>query len=58
MTHRDSRFLRTPPYAFQIGAVAAVGAVWKLLTQAAREEREADQDQAGKAATPPNRRQA
>jgi hypothetical protein len=56
ITRRDTAFLRTPPYAFEIGAAAAAVAIWKLLTQAARDEREADQ--AGNAATPPSRLQA
>jgi hypothetical protein len=57
MSRRDSRFLRTPPYAFEIGAVAAAVSIWKLLTRAARDEEERA-GQAGKEATPPNRLQA
>jgi hypothetical protein len=57
MARKDSRFLRTPPYAFEIGAVAAAISIWKLLTRAERDEEERP-GQAGKEAMPPNRRQA
>jgi hypothetical protein len=57
MSRKDTRFLRTPPYAFEIGAVAAAFSIWKLLARAEREEAEGP-GQAGKEAMPPNRRQA
>jgi hypothetical protein len=53
---KDTRFLRTPPYAFEIGIVVAAGALWQLLTQGARDESE--EDQAGSATDPAERAQA
>jgi hypothetical protein len=53
---KDTRFLRTPPYAFEIGVVVAAGALWQLLTRGARDESE--EDQAGSEATPADRAQA
>jgi hypothetical protein len=49
-TSKDRRFLHTPPYAWEIGAVAAAGAIWKLLKTADKAERESTQ--AGNAAEP------
>ena len=57
MTSRDKRFLHTPPYAFELGLLAAAGAVWQLLTRGAREESEL-QDQVGSETMPPERTQA
>jgi hypothetical protein len=56
MIAKDTRFLRTPPYAFEIGVVVAAGALWQLLSRGAREESE--QDQAGSATVPADRAQA
>jgi hypothetical protein len=56
MAPKDKRFLHTPPYAFEIGVVIAAGAAWQLLTRGAREE--AEQDQVGSEAMPPERTQA
>jgi len=53
---KDTRFLRTPPYAFEVGVVVAAGALWQLLTRGAREESE--DDQAGSEVTPAERAQA
>ncbi len=53
---KDTRFLRTPPYAYEIGVVVAAGALWQLLTRGAREE--SDEDQVGSAAAPAERAQA
>ena len=53
---KDTRFLRTKPYAFEIGVAVAAGALWQLLTRGARDESE-DDDQAGSAATPDSRAQ-
>ena len=55
-TAKDTRFLRTPPYAFELGTLVAAGALWQLLTRGARDESE-DDDQAGSAATPDSRAQ-
>lgn len=52
---KDRRFLHTPPYAWEIGVVAAAGAIWKLLTKAEPDE---DAAQADKPADPPVRAQA
>jgi hypothetical protein len=54
-TTKDKRFLRTPPYAFEVGVVVAAGALWQLLTRGARDESE--EDQAGSDATPADRAQ-
>ena len=54
-TAKDTRFLRTPPYAFEVGVVVAAGALWQLLTRGARDESE---DQAGSDAMPADRAQA
>ena len=56
ITSRDKRFLHTPPYAWEIGVLAAAGAIWQLLTRAEREEREAAHS--GRAMRPPERTQA
>ena len=53
---KDKRFLRTKPYAFEIGVALAAGALWQLLTRGARDESE--QDQAGIDAMPADRAQA
>jgi hypothetical protein len=53
---KDTRFLRTKPYAFEIGVAVAAGALWQLLTRGARDESE--QDQAGSDAMPADRAQA
>jgi hypothetical protein len=53
---KDTRFLRTKPYAFEIGVAVAAGALWQLLTRGARDE--AEQDQAGSDAMPADRAQA
>jgi len=55
-TAKDTRFLRTPPYAFEVGVVVAAGALWQLLTRGARDE--GDEDQVGSEATPADRTQA
>ena len=55
-TSKDRRFLHTPPYAWEIGVVAAAAAIWKLLSTAEHAERE--QDQAGSATPAPIRTQA
>ena len=55
-TSKDTRFLRTPPYAFEVGVVVAAGALWQLLTRGARDEHE--QDQAGSETMPAERAQA
>ena len=53
---KDTRFLRTKPYAFEIGVAVAAGALWQLLTRGARDE--AEQVQAGSDAMPADRAQA
>src|SRR5205823_13291925 len=53
---KDKRFLNTPPYTFELGVLVAAGALWQLLTRGAREE--AEQDQVGSDAMPPERTQA
>lgn len=58
MVKRDTDFLRTPPYAFEIGAAAAAVAIWRLLTKGVADERDGQAAQAGKEATPPERPQA
>jgi hypothetical protein len=55
---RDTDFLRTPPYAFEIGAAAAAVAIWRLLTKGLDDERAAQAAQAANTATPPERLQA
>jgi hypothetical protein len=58
---RDTDFLSTPPYAYEIGAAAAAVAIWRLLTKGVADERDAQAAQAaqaGKEATPPERLQA
>jgi len=55
-TSKDTRFLRTPPYAFEWGVVVAAGALWQLLTRGARDEAE-QEDQAGSDPTPASRAQ-
>jgi hypothetical protein len=57
VTSRDKRFLHTPPYAFELGLLAAAGAVWQLLTRGAREEAEL-RNQVGSETMPPERTQA
>ena len=56
ITSRDKRFLHTPPYAWEIGVLAAAGAIWQLLTRAEREE--GAQAHSGSATRPPERTQA
>ena len=56
MIAKDKRFLNTPPYTFELGVLVAAGALWQLLTRGAREE--AEQDQVGSDAMPPERTQA
>lgn len=56
MTSRDKRFLHTPPYAFELGLVAAAVSVWRLLERGALEEDEPDQ--AGSEVSPADRAQA
>ncbi|HZO96879.1 MAG TPA: hypothetical protein VFB42_05865 [Gaiellaceae bacterium] len=60
MSRRDSRFLRAPPYAFELGAVAAAAAIWRLLTKGARDEREAGREgqPPGSVTMPVSRRQS
>lgn len=55
-TSKDRRFLHTPPYAWEIGVVAAAGVIWKLLKTSEPAEREPDQ--AGRDAPPSTRTQA
>jgi hypothetical protein len=56
-TSKDRRFLHTPPYAWELGAVAAAATIWKLLakTEDVKSEPEA---QAGSATEAPVRSQA
>jgi hypothetical protein len=56
-TSKDRRFLHTPPYAWELGAVAAAAAIWKLLTATDEEKREPEA-QAGSATEAPVRSQA
>ena len=55
-TSSDRRFLHTPPYAWELGAVAAAAALWKLLKTG--EEKAEPEAQAGSATVLPERPQA
>ena len=56
-TSDDRRFLHTPPYAWELGAVAAAAAIWKLLSST-EEEKPEPEAQAGSATEAPVRSQA
>ena len=56
-TSKDRRFLHTPPYAWELGVVAAAAAIWKLLSSGEAEKREPEA-QAGSATEAPVRSQA
>ena len=55
---QDRTFLHTAPYAWELGAVAAAAAIWKLL-KTGEEKREPEAtSQAGSATVLPERPQA